>query len=421
MHPSRRDFVKHVGGAAALGSLLSPIRHAFERRIAAQDVDFATLQEAYALSPGLTYLNHGSIGTIPRPLLETMAQYHETCESNPWLYVWGGAWVEGWEETRTKAAKLLGCSAEDVALVRSTTEAFNALARGLPLGAGDEVVFSSLNHVGASACWHHSAAEKGYSVKVFEHPIDDLASLTREDVLEIYDAHITPATRVLVFPHIDNLVGIRHPVRELADLAHDKGVEFVAIDGAQSLGMIPVDVPALGVDFFASSPHKWIQAPKGTGVLFVREGVRDSLRPASVTWGQKMWKGTIRIYEDIGTRDFVPTLTLGHAIDFQERIGAQRKERRLQELWRHARVAAERTEGVLWRSPTRWELSGSLYSVEVSGKDSSDIFRRLHEQDGMVFRAFTRDDFGAMRLSPNVANTEDEIDRFFERLGEEAS
>lgn len=419
MDPSRRDFVKHLAGTAALGGLLSPVRHAYARELARQDVDFDALRRAYCLSPEVTYLNHGSIGTIPRVLLETMTRYHEMCESNPWLHVWGEAWEEAAHDTRTKVQRLLGCDVEEVALIRSTTEGFNVLARGLPLGPGDEVVFSSLNHVGASACWHHFAAERGFTVKPFEHPLDDLASLTTAGLLELYDAQLTAATRVLVLPHLDNLVGIRHPVREIVDLARAQGVEFIAVDGAQSLGMFPVDVKALGVDFYASSPHKWIQAPKGTGVLYVRRDVQESLRPASVTWGQRKWSGSARRYEDYGTRDFVPILTLGHAVDFQERIGEERKERRREELWRHARAAAERTPGVEWRSPRQWGLSGSLYTVEVPGRDAPEIFDRLYRTHGFVFRAFARDGFSGLRLSPNVANTTEEIDRFFELLGSE--
>lgn len=127
--------------------------------------------------------------------------YLELCESNPWLYMWSEPWEKARAQTRTKAAAFLGCGDDEVAFTHNTTEGFNLLANGLPLGEGDEVVFSSLNHSGASQCWFHYAETKGFSVKRFEFPIREVADLSAEDIVEIYAKHISEKTRVLVFPH----------------------------------------------------------------------------------------------------------------------------------------------------------------------------------------------------------------------------
>jgi selenocysteine lyase/cysteine desulfurase len=321
----RRSFFKALGAAAGSAALADL---AFARSVVASELqhvpqvssamDMRLLRDRYFLDPDVLYVNHASIGTIPRIVHEARTQYLRLCETNPWRYMWGGEWEEPREEVRVTAALMLGCLPEELAFTHNTTEGFNVLAQGLPLKPGDEVLFSTLNHPGASVCWHHFASTRGFSVRQFDFPMVDVPRLAPQDVVEIYAREITSRTRVLVFPHIDNIVGVRYPMRELANMARSRGVEFVAADGAQALGMIPLDVGSSGVDFYAASPHKWLQAPKGLGLLYVRSAVRDALRPLWVTWGQERWKGTVRTFEDYGTRNLPEVITLGDAMDFQK-------------------------------------------------------------------------------------------------------
>ncbi|MFQ5568808.1 MAG: aminotransferase class V-fold PLP-dependent enzyme [Rhodothermales bacterium] len=424
-HPpaSRRQFLKSAAlgglGTPVLGSLCA-VRDAFGAALHRLDLatftndTFPTLRDEYLLSPDITYLNHASIGTIPRIVHEARRHYLTVCESNPWLHMWGGAWEDLREDVRAGAARLLNCLAEEVAILHNTTEAFNVLAHGLPLGPGDEVVFSSLNHTGASAAFFHMAEVRGFDAHRFAFPVLDVPTMTKEDVLSIYDRHITPRTKLLVLPHIDNTVGLRHPIPELAQLARDKGVAFIAVDAAQTVGMIPVDMQSAGVDVVATSPHKWLQAPKGLGLAYVSQAVQDVLRPMWVTWGQNRWKGTARIFEDYGTRNFAEVLALGDAIDFQARLNQDERVQRLRALWTVAHAAATENPGSVWRSPRSWDLSGSLYAIEIRDRDSSQLFDIMFKEHGFVFRPFQVDGINTVRLSPNVMNTEDEISRFFE-------
>lgn len=412
----RRRFV--AAGMGTLAAGLASARGVFAaesgRLAQLAGADWPALRGSYQLGPDVLYLNHASIGTIPRPLQTLRQRYLELCESNPWLYMWGGAWEQGREQTRAAAANLLGCEASEVALTHNTTEGMNLLAQGLPLGAGDEVVFSSLNHAGASVCWSHHAATRGFSVRRFDFPVQRAANLTPDDLLEAYDAAISARTRVLVFPHIDNIVGFRYPVRRLAALARQRGVEFVAVDGAQSIGMIPVQLDSLGVDFYATSPHKWLQAPKGVGLLYIAAAVQKQLRPMWVTWGQERWAGTVRIFEDYGTRNLAEVLTLGDAIAFQQELGADAKHQRLHDLWHHAQERVDDSARLRWRSPRNWEFGTASFAVEALGLDSREVSRRLGAEHGAIFRPFALAGLNMMRLSPNVANTTAELDRFFD-------
>lgn len=384
----------------------------------AGDRDF---RDEYLLGPGVVYLNHASIGTVPKAVQNAHKTYLDVCEENPWLYMWGGAWDEPREAVRAKAAAFVGCEAQDLALTRNTTEGFNVLAAGLPLGPGDEVLFSTLNHSGASICWDHHAQSLGFSVRRFEFPVLDVPSLSAADVVELHVREVGPRTRVMVFPHVDNVVGLRHPLRELAAAAHERGVEFVAVDGAQTVGMLPIALASSEVDFYAASPHKWVQAPKGSGLLYVRRAVRDQLRPLWVTWGQERWAGTARIYEDYGTRDLPGLLALGDAIDFQSAIGDRARREGLSGLRQALQTGVEVTPGLVWRSPESWEMGASLVAVEVEGLASPAFFERARRERGLVFRPFSTLGLNTVRISPNLITTREEIGVFLETAASAAS
>jgi len=420
----RRSFVRSLAGGAAasamasLGAARSLFAEALGGIVPGADAQgFADLHDAYMLGPDVRYLNHASIGTIPRAVHEARVRYLELCETNPHLYMWGEAWQAPKQEVRSKGAALLGCSPDEVAITHNTTEGFSLLAQGLPLGPGDEVLFSSLNHSGASVGWQHHGARRGYAVRRFAFPIFELPGMSAGDVVDTYVAEIRPETRVLVFPHVDNIVGLRHPVRELADAARARGVEFVAVDAAQSVGMFPLDVTAMGVDYLATSPHKWVQAPKGLGMLYVRRAAQEQLSPMWISSGQARNRGTAGIYDDYGTRNLAEVLALGDAIDFQQRLGGAAKETRHRAVWRRLREAVDSSARLTWHSPRDWSLSAALYGIEVNGRSSAELSDRLFREHGLVFRPFHTQGLESMRISPNVNTTDAEITRFLELIG----
>ncbi|MFQ5739305.1 MAG: aminotransferase class V-fold PLP-dependent enzyme [Acidobacteriota bacterium] len=413
----RRNF---LGLGLAGVSTLGGVRRVFARKLETMagsplsEASFEAMRRHYTLASEVTYFNHASIGTMPTLVREALQKYLEICESNPWRYMWGGDWDEARERARRRASQLLGCDPAECALTHNTTEGFNLLAAGLPLKRGDEVLFSSLNHPGASVCWFHQSRTRGFTVRRFDFPLSKVPTFTAGDLLNTYQRQIRPQTRVLVFPHVDNSVGLRYPVKEMAELARSRGVEFVAVDGAQAVGMIPVNVKEMGVDFYATSAHKWIQAPKGLGLLYVRKEVRDSLRPMWVTWGQERWAASARIYEDYGTRNLAETLALGDALAFQKAVTPEARETRLRALREHFRRGVARTPRLEWRSSDAKDLISSIYAVEIKGTDSRKVFERMYRQWGFVFRPFSTPHLNTLRISPNVFNTEKEMDRFFE-------
>lgn len=419
--PDRRGFLKILAAAGASAPLLATAERLAAAAPAAARFDatdvgaIRRLRAQYLLSPDLIYLNHASIGTVPIPVLRAHAGYLELCETHPSLYVWGAVWRDVTEDTRSAAARLLGCRPDDLAITHNTTEGFNILAHGLPLGGGDEVLFSSLNHPGASVAWRGVAARRGFTVRTFDFPLARAPELTAEEVVRIHVDALGPRTRALILPHVDNIIGMTHPLRAIADAVRSRGVEFVLVDGAQSAGMVPVDLSAAGVDAYAMSPHKWIQAPKGLGLFWASSALHARL--------PRMWyrtegaaiEATARKYEDYSTRAWPAVVALGDALAFQAGIGEGEKQRRYRALWARVRGRVEAESGLRWASPTDPALRSVIMAVEPVGRPAPRIGSALLESHGAVVRAFGAP-ANTLRVSPNVMTPDDELDRFLDAV-----
>lgn len=369
----------------------------------------------YLLDDGLNYLNHASIGTVPRVVHEAQVGYLRICETNPWLHVWSRGFSEEFAATRALAAEFLGVQERNVALTRGTTEIFNAFAQGVPLGDEDEVLWSEYNHAGARVCWEHQAEVRGFSVREFALPIEDVASLSVEDVVQAHVAACSERTRVLVLPHIDNVIGIVHPIREIAEAVRRVGVKFVLVDGAQTVGAMPLDLDDLGCDGYATSSHKWVQSPKGLGLGYVSDSLLQVLRPMIVTWGKQRWAGTARSLEDYGTRDYSTILSLGDALRFSESRGIEDSHLHLMQLQKTAFEFVDAEPSLRWMSPRRSGLRGTLWSVRRAEHASPNLAEKLFEDHRIVVRGH-RNEHDCVRFSPGYATTESELLQALERL-----
>lgn len=428
-NPSRRGFLRVLAAAGAGAPLLARAER-LEAALApcsvptdldvADPVSIRRLRERYFLSSDLVYLNHASIGTVPRAVHQAHVGYLELCETHPSLYVWGGVWRAVTEETRAAAARLLGCRPDDLAITHNTTEGFSILAQGLELGEADEVLFSSLNHAGAAIAWDGLAPRRGFAVRRFPFPVQRAPELTVDEVVALHVEAIRPETRVLVIPHVDNMIGMTHPIRAIADAARDHGVEYVFVDGAQSAGMIPVDLSAAGVDAYAMSGHKWLQSPKELGLFWVSERVQGAVPRMWFKTGGERIRTTARKYEDYSTRAWPAVVALGDALHFQASIGQSEKTRRYRALWDqvHGRVVED--DRLLWGSPTDPALRSVIMAVGVRGRSAQDLGPMLLERHGAVLRAFGGS-LDTLRVSPNLATEDDALARVLDLIAAEST
>jgi selenocysteine lyase/cysteine desulfurase len=336
----RRGFLSSFAGLAALGSsgtawpdICHDILAGFPDKLPDpslyekdEEAYWTEIRKQFLIPENEVYLNNGTVGSSPAPVLRAVFEGYRDAErlaqADPEDYpIWGYA---SWNQFRDPLAAFVGCQRDELALVRNATEANSYIANGVDLKAGDEVLMTDQEHPGGEHPWNLRAKRYGIVVKKvpLPKPVPDAAT-----VLNLFNDAITPRTRVIFCSHITTVTGVVLPVKDIATLARSKGI-LSAIDGAHVPGMMKLDVHALGCDMYSASPHKWLQSPKGTGFLFVRDEVIDRVWNTIATEGWEDTKIRAERFQRIGSSN-VPALCGLHAsIEFCNQIGLDRIEKR---------------------------------------------------------------------------------------------
>ncbi len=270
-----------------------------------EEAYWSEMRKQFLIPADEVYLNNGTVGSSPIPVLRAVFDgYNDTekmAQSDPEDYpIWG---YGAWNEFRDPLAEFVGCARDELALVRNATEANSYIANGLDMKPGDEVLMTDQEHPGGEQPWNLRGKRYGIVVKkvTLPKPVPSAAV-----VLNLFNDAITPRTRVMFFSHIPTVTGVVLPAKELCGLARTKGI-LSAVDGAHVVGMMRLNVRELGCDMYSSSPHKWLQAPKGTGFLYVRDEVIDQLWNTIVTAGWDEPKLRAERFQRIGSSN-VPAL-----------------------------------------------------------------------------------------------------------------
>jgi selenocysteine lyase/cysteine desulfurase len=332
---SRRGFVRSLmfGGMAAAGGLAAPAL-AFGRGRAGvpapnRESSWEEIRAQFALGHHRVYLNNGTLGPSPRPVLErVIAGMNETERT-----------AEHAEPiaARARLAAFVGAGSDEIAFTHNTTEGINIVAWGLPLRAGDEVIVTTHEHAGSALPWLNRARLEGIALRTFT------PAATADETLARISALVGARTRVIAVPHVSCTTGQVFPVAEIAGLGRARGL-FTFFDGAHGAGMLPLPLRALGCDFYASCGHKWLCGPKGTGFLYVRRERLDVLQARWIgAYCDTGWdlsveppvlKGLVPTAHryDYGTQNSALFEGLAAAADFIEGIGAERVYARGREL-----------------------------------------------------------------------------------------
>jgi isopenicillin-N epimerase len=334
----RRGFLSSFGAVAAAAGL--PISDFFQDdphpkppaipddALYAKDeeVYWAALRQQFLIPEDEVYLNNGTVGSSPMPVLRAVFDgYHETekmAADDPEDYpIWG---YGPWNEFRDPLAEFIGCTRDELALVRNATEGNSYIANGLDMKPGDEVLMTDQEHPGGEQPWNLRAKRYGIVVKkiALPKPVPDAAT-----VLNLFSDAITPRTKIIFFSHITTVTGVVLPAKELCTLARSKGI-LSAVDGAHVVGMMKLNVHDIGCDMYTASPHKWLQAPKGSGFLYVREEVMDRLWNTIVTAGWDEPKLKAERFQRIGSSNVPSLWGMRAAVKLANDIGMERIEKR---------------------------------------------------------------------------------------------
>jgi isopenicillin-N epimerase len=309
------------------------------------------------------------------------------------------------EASRAAVAGQLGTKADEVALVRNTSEANNIINAGIDLQAGDEVVIWEQNHPTNHVAWAVRAERYGVVVKTVAVP-DQPTSI--DELVAPFERAIGPRTRVLTVTHVSNVSGLKLPIKELARLCKSRGIHF-HVDGAQTWGALEVNLAEIGCDSFSGSAHKWFMGPKEVGMLYVNEGAIDGIWPATVApgWGDDAETDLIgaRKFESLGQRDDAALAALAMAADLHEQMGPANVERQVVHLGQRLKEGMVEL-GATLVTPLDPRFSGGVCIVAVDSEHRVELWDRLYREHGIIGAPT-----GGLRLCPHIYNSEEHVDR----------
>jgi len=334
----RRTFLKKAGvlaGAFSANSLFNHL-HAAEWCNLAEDYKnisplemagnedyWSVIQKGYsASSDPLIMLNNGGVSPSPIVVQQAVEKFNLMSNQGPSYYMWR-ILDQGRENLRESLAKLGGCSPEEIAVNRNATEALVTVIYGLDLNRGDEVIGSHQDYPNMMMAWKQREMREGivYKQLGFKFPIEN-----DDEIVAAYRNAITPKTKILHLTHVVNWTGQIMPVQKIARMAHDRGIEVI-IDGAHSYGLLEFNIPDLEGDYFGTSLHKYLSAPIGSGMLWIKKDKISKVWPLVCAGDPK--SDDIRKFESLGTRSFPIEQGIGEALNFHNAIGTKRKEERI--------------------------------------------------------------------------------------------
>jgi len=388
---TRREFVKYfvAGSALSLVALerlnasvyqsISSLNQKYIEDESPDGVYWEALREHFLFEEGIIMMNNGTVGPMPKPVFNTLMRCFKVQCTNPFdVY----AFIpRKKEEVRYKLAEFIGASPEEIVITRNTTEGMNFVANGLDMDSGDEVLLSTMEHPGGTHPW--KLKEKRYGITIKEVPIG-LPPKSVDEFVGAFEKAITSKTKVISISHTVYISGLISPLKELSKMAREKGV-LVLADSAHGIGMLDLNMKDLGVDFFATSPYKWMGAPTGVGVLFVRKEVQDKLWPTIASSGWDRYENA-RKFETLSQRADALTVALGEAVDFQNSIGRTRIERRIKALAGYLKRELKKIPGVKLHTSEDPYISGGLTAFSIEGVDHRKVVDYVREKYNIVIR-----------------------------------
>ncbi len=418
----RREFLGAIAlpaAAAGCGVTLRPGAAAMAAHFArdarspaefAADEDaWRAVQRAYTADRSLVNLNNGGVCPAPLVVQDALRRYLEHAQAAPAYVMWRLQDAQK-ETVREGLARLMGCDPEEVAITRNASEALENVQLGLELERGDEVLTTDQDYPRMLTTWRQRERRDGIVLRQVQLPVpadDD------DEILRILSDAVGPRTRVIHICHVINLTGQILPVRRIARLGRERGVEVV-VDGAHAFGHLAFRHADLDCDFYGTSLHKFLSAPIGTGMLHVRRArIPDvwPLMPAPPELDRD-----VRKFEEIGTHPVGMRLAIAEALAFHESIGPERKEARLlylRDRWAARARALERVRLHTSLAPGR---SSGVALVEVVGVDPVALAGHLWNRHRIFTVAIQHARFGGIRVSPHVYTLASEVDRFSEAL-----
>jgi selenocysteine lyase/cysteine desulfurase len=372
------------------------------------DVDnedfWSWIRESYTVSPNLLNLNNGGVAPQPKVVQDAHIRYYQYSNEAPSYYMWQ-ILDQGREPLRKKLADICGCDAEEVAINRNATEGLNTVIFGLDLKPGDEVVLTKQDYPNMMNAWKQREKRDGVKLVWLDLP---LPMSNDDDIVKLYTSAFTSRTKIVHVTHLINWTGQILPIKRIADEAHKRNIEVIG-DGAHTLAHFDFRVPDLGCDYFASSLHKWMSAPFGSGLLYIR---KDKIRKVWALLSNNEPDGPdIRKFESLGTRSFASEMAIGAAADFHQVMGNKRKEDRLRFLKDYWVEQVRDLPGISFYQPDHTSQSCAIANIALKGKKPEEVSAELFNKHRIHTVAINWENIHGVRVTPNVYTNKKDLDR----------
>lgn len=367
------------------------------------------IARAFTVDRAMINLNNGGVSPSPRLVQEAMKRYLDVSNEAPAYTMWRVLEPQR-EGVRARLARAFGVDAEEVAITRNASESLQILQFGCDLARGDQVLTTTQDYPRMITTFRQRARREGIELVQFPipTPCEDPAEIVRR-----YAAHITPRTRLILVSHVVFLTGQILPVAEVVALGRERGIPVI-VDGAHALAHLDFRIPDLGCDYYASSLHKWLFAPHGTGLLYVRKEKIGGLWPLMAA--AETQDDDIRKFEEIGTHPAANALAIAEALVFHETLGPAQKLARLIELRELWAEPLSRHERVRFHTSRKPGFAGGFALVEIEGVDSEKLAGHLWDAHKIFTVAIQHEEFQGIRVSPSVYTLKSELERFVEAM-----
>jgi len=421
---NRRRFLQQAGLASAAGLLSSISAKAAARNLssalkdakgtsaadlAADESFWYYVQQSFTVSPSLINLNNGGVSPAPKTVQDAMKRYYDLANEAPSYYMWRVI-DQGREPLRRNLAAVAGCSAEEIAINRNSSEGLETVIFGLNLRAGDEVVLAKQDYPNIVNAWKQRELRDGIKLKWVQL---DLPSENDDDIVARYTAAFTQNTKAVNITHVINWTGQILPVKKIAAEARKRNIEVV-VDGAHSFAHFGFRIPDLDADYFATSLHKWLYAPIGSGMLYVRKEKIKNLYPLFAS--DNPMKDDIRKFEHLGTRPFFIEQAIGKALEFHDMIGIERKQERLLYLKNYWMLKVKNLQKVRLHTSMKPGFGCAIGTISVEGKKPAELDSYLFNQYKIHTVGIEWEDIKGVRVTPNVYTSTKNLDVLVEGI-----
>ena len=420
----RREFLGSLAKPAALATVaisnptlmakaITKIKTAVgnPKDVARDESYWREIQQGYTADRGLINLNNGGVSPSPTVVMNALKRHLDFSNTSPAYSMW--RILEPQKETvRRRMARFFNCDPEEIAITRNASEGLQICQNGIDLKAGDEVLTTTQDYGRMIATFKQRECRDGIVMKQFKIPIP---AENENEIVRLFEKNITPKTKMILMCHMINITGQILPVKKVVRMAKKYNIPVI-VDGAHTFAHFDFNIDDLGCDYYATSLHKWLSAPFGTGMLYVRRNKIVDLWPMQAAWTSDCKKDDIRKFEEIGTHPCPNKIAIGDALTFQQGIGSKNKEARLIYLRDRWAKRLLKNDRIRLHTSLKPGKSCAIATVEIKGIDTSAVAKELWDKYRIFVVAINHDEFTGCRVTPHVYTTIEEIDRFADAM-----